>query len=58
MTPTTGLGTGPFLSAEQAALVRERFGTPCYVYDRAPSKRRRARRSPSPPPSGSPCGTR
>ena len=35
MTPTTGLGTGPFLSAEQAALVRERFGTPCYVYDRA-----------------------
>jgi diaminopimelate decarboxylase len=25
----------PFLSAEQAALVRERFGTPCYVYDRA-----------------------
>lgn len=28
-------GRTPFLSAEQAALVRERFGTPCYVYDRA-----------------------
>jgi diaminopimelate decarboxylase len=26
---------GPFLSAERAAEVRERFGTPCYVYDRA-----------------------
>ena len=26
---------GPFLSAEKAAEVRERFGTPCYVYDRA-----------------------
>jgi diaminopimelate decarboxylase len=25
----------PFLTAEQAAHVRERFGTPCYVYDRA-----------------------
>ena len=25
----------PFLSAEKAAEVRERFGTPCYVYDRA-----------------------
>ncbi|MGH7388601.1 MAG: diaminopimelate decarboxylase [Candidatus Rokuibacteriota bacterium] len=25
----------PFLTAEQAAEVRERFGTPCYVYDRA-----------------------
>jgi diaminopimelate decarboxylase len=25
---------GPFLSAEKAAEVRERFGTPCYVYDR------------------------
>jgi diaminopimelate decarboxylase len=25
----------PFLSAETAALVRERFGTPCYVYDRS-----------------------
>ena len=29
------IGRTPFLSAEQAALVRERFGTPCYVYDRA-----------------------
>jgi diaminopimelate decarboxylase len=29
--PTTTL----FLSAEKAAEVRERFGTPCYVYDRA-----------------------
>ena len=25
----------PFLTAEQAARVRERFGTPCYVYDAA-----------------------
>jgi len=25
----------PFLSVEKAAEVRERFGTPCYVYDRA-----------------------
>ena len=25
----------PFLSEKQAAEVRERFGTPCYVYDRA-----------------------
>jgi len=25
----------PFLSAEKAAEVRERFGTPCYIYDRA-----------------------
>src|SRR5215470_3015691 len=25
----------PFLTAEQAAEVRARFGTPCYVYDRA-----------------------
>jgi diaminopimelate decarboxylase len=28
-------GQTPFLSAERAAEVRERFGTPCYVYDRA-----------------------
>ena len=28
-------GRTPFLTSEQAALVRERFGTPCYVYDRA-----------------------
>ena len=25
----------PFVSPEVAAEVRERFGTPCYVYDRA-----------------------
>ena len=25
----------PFLTADQAARVRERFGTPCYVYDAA-----------------------
>ena len=25
----------PFLTADRAAEVRERFGTPCYVYDRA-----------------------
>ena len=30
----TGVWT-PLLSAEKAAEVRERFGTPCYVYDRA-----------------------
>lgn len=29
----------PFLSHEQAAEVRERFGTPCYVYDRAQLER-------------------
>jgi len=29
----------PFLTAEQAAEVRERFGTPCYVYDRAALER-------------------
>jgi diaminopimelate decarboxylase len=28
-------GRTPFLSAEKAAEVRERFGTPCYVYDQA-----------------------
>ena len=28
-------GRTPFLTAEQAAVVRERFGTPCYVYDQA-----------------------
>jgi diaminopimelate decarboxylase len=32
-TPTPG--RTPFLTAAQAALVRERFGTPCYVYDQA-----------------------
>ncbi len=29
----------PFLTAEQAAEVRARFGTPCYVYDRAALER-------------------
>jgi len=29
----------PFLTAAQAAEVRERFGTPCYVYDRAALER-------------------
>jgi diaminopimelate decarboxylase len=28
-------GRTPFLSTDKAAEVRERFGTPCYVYDRA-----------------------
>jgi len=35
MTPTAVPAAGPFLSLDEAALVRERFGTPCYVYDRA-----------------------
>src|SRR2546428_1685854 len=35
MESTPELGRTPFLTAEQAAEVRERFGTPCYVYDRA-----------------------
>src|SRR3990172_12859707 len=34
MSPTTTLGPRPFLTAEGAAEVRRRFGTPCYVYDR------------------------
>src|SRR5438128_8909468 len=34
MESTPELGRTPFLTAEQAAEVRERFGTPCYVYDR------------------------
>src|SRR5215468_4603913 len=33
--PTARPESGPFLRAEEAAEVRERFGTPCYVYDRA-----------------------
>jgi diaminopimelate decarboxylase len=33
--PTAAPGRIPFLTAERAAEVRERFGTPCYVYDRA-----------------------
>jgi diaminopimelate decarboxylase len=35
MTATAAPAAGPFLSADEAAQVRERFGTPCYVYDRA-----------------------
>jgi diaminopimelate decarboxylase len=35
MSPTITLGPRPFLTAERAAEVRRRFGTPCYVYDRA-----------------------
>ena len=35
MSPTTTLGPRPFLTAKRAAEVRRRFGTPCYVYDRA-----------------------
>jgi diaminopimelate decarboxylase len=35
MDSTSAPGRTPFLTAEQAALVRERFGTPCYVYDQA-----------------------
>jgi diaminopimelate decarboxylase len=34
MTITSALGRTLFLTPEQAAEVRERFGTPCYVYDR------------------------
>lgn len=34
MTNTSALGRTLFLTPEQAAEVRERFGTPCYVYDR------------------------
>jgi diaminopimelate decarboxylase len=35
MTPSPAGGRTPFLTAEKAAEVRARFGTPCYVYDRA-----------------------
>jgi diaminopimelate decarboxylase len=35
MTPSPVGGRLPLLSAKKAAEVRERFGTPCYVYDRA-----------------------
>ncbi|MGH7264986.1 MAG: diaminopimelate decarboxylase [Candidatus Rokuibacteriota bacterium] len=35
MGPPPGRDASPLLTAEQAALVRDRFGTPCYVYDRA-----------------------
>ena len=35
MTSSEASGRTPLLSAEKAAEARERFGTPCYVYDRA-----------------------
>lgn len=35
MNRTPALSARPFLTAERAAEVRERFGTPCYVYDSA-----------------------
>lgn len=35
MTPLRTDDRTPFLSADKASEVRERFGTPCYVYDRA-----------------------
>jgi diaminopimelate decarboxylase len=35
MAETPTRGRTPFLTAEQGALLRERFGTPCYVYDQA-----------------------
>src|SRR5215510_1545566 len=35
MTTTPALGRTLFLTAQQATEVRERFGTPCYVYDRS-----------------------
>src|SRR5712671_4689326 len=35
MTSSQAGSRAPLLSAEKAAEVRERFGTPCYVYDRA-----------------------
>src|SRR5215831_15402380 len=35
MDSTSMPGRTPFLTLRQAALVRDRFGTPCYVYDRA-----------------------
>ena len=34
MASSQASGRTPFLSAEKAAEVRERFGTPCYVYNR------------------------
>ena len=35
MSATSGPDSAPFLTAAEAARIRERFGTPCYVYDRA-----------------------
>jgi diaminopimelate decarboxylase len=50
MTSSHSFGRTPFLSSEQATRVRERFGTPCYVYDRAmlESAARRALAFPAP----------
>jgi hypothetical protein len=35
MDHASATSTTPFLTPEVAAEVRDRFGTPCYVYDRA-----------------------
>jgi diaminopimelate decarboxylase len=35
MATSAATTAAPFLTAERAAAVRDRFGTPCYVYDRA-----------------------
>lgn len=50
MTSVPARERGPMLTAEQAARVRERFGTPCYVYDRArlEAQARAALRFPAP----------
>src|SRR5256712_1057349 len=52
MESTPELGRTPFLTAEQAAEVRERFGTPCYVYDRATLEAAARRALAFPAPSG------
>jgi diaminopimelate decarboxylase len=48
--PTSARDGRPFLTVERAREVRERFGTPCYVYDRATLERaaRQALAFPSP----------
>ena len=51
MSGTRAPGWPGGLTAKIAALVRERFGTPCYVYDRAALEGRPARLSPSRLPS-------
>ena len=45
MTTSQAGGRTPLLSVEKAAEVRARFGTPCYIYDRATLKPQRAMRS-------------
>ena len=59
MDPAAGPArTIPFLTPALAAEVRARFGTPCYVYDRAdPRGGGAARRWPSRRPSASPFAT-